>query len=54
MGQIRSSKAFDMPRDRFKFFTGSNVHGQKVVNALEYKKREVSQASGVRVSSYQI
>ena len=51
MVQVQLDKAFEMPQDRFNFFTGSSIHGQKVVNTLEYKKQEVSQASGVKVSS---
>ena len=45
------NKAFAIPQDRFNFFSGSSIHGQKVVNALKYKKREVSQASGVKLNS---
>ena len=43
--------AFHLPKDRFKFFKGSNVHGQKVVDILKYKKQEVSQASGIKLNS---
>ena len=42
---------FHLPPDRFKFFKGSNIHGQKVVDTLKYKKQEVSQASGVKLNS---
>ena len=43
--------AFHLTKDRFKFFKGSNVYGQKVVDTLKYKKQEVSQASGIQLNS---
>ena len=42
---------FHLSKDRFKFFKGSNIHGQKVVDTLRYNKQEVSQASGVKLNS---
>ena len=43
--------AFHLTKDRFKFFKGSNIQGQKVVDTLKYKKQEVSQASGIKLNS---
>ena len=51
MVQIQSNMAFHMPEDRFKLFQGRNIKGEKIVKLLNYKKREVSQASGISVNS---
>ena len=51
MTQIQSNMAFQMPEDRFKLFQGRNIKGEKIVRLLNYKKREVSQASGISLSS---
>ena len=51
MTQTQFNRAFQMPRDRFNLFRGSNIRGEEVVKLLKYKKREVSQASGVRLNS---
>ena len=52
MPQIQSNAVFNtIPKDRFNLFHGSEIRGEKVVKILNYKKREVSQASGVKLSS---
>ena len=40
-----------MPKDRLNLFQGRDVRGEEVVRLLKYKKREVSQASGVGLNS---
>ena len=49
--QTQSSMAFEMPKDRLNLFQGHDVRGEEVVKLLKYKKREVSQASGVGLNS---
>ena len=51
MVQVRSNMAFNMPKDRLNLFEGNDVRGEEVVRLLKYKKREVSQASGVGLNS---
>ena len=51
MTQIQPNMAFHVPEDRFKLFHGSNIRGEKIVRLLKYKKREVSQASGISLNS---
>lgn len=51
MARTQLNIAFKMPKDRFNLFQGSNVRGEEVVKLLKYKKREVSQASGVGLNS---
>ena len=43
--------AFTVSKDRFNLFQGCDVRGEEVVKLLKYKKREVSQASGVGLHS---
>lgn len=40
-----------VPKDYFGLFQGNDVDGQKVVEILNYKKKEVSAATGVNVAS---
>lgn len=49
--QTQSNMAFKMPKDRLNLFQGHDVQGEEVVKLLRYKKREVSQASGVGLNS---
>ncbi len=51
MVQFQSNKAFTLPKDRLSLFKGKNVKGEAVVKILELKKQEVSQSSGVKLSS---
>ena len=51
MTYTQSNMAFNIPKDRFNLFQGSDVRGEEVVKLLKYKKREVSQASGVGLNS---
>ncbi len=51
MVQVQSNKAFDMPEDRFGLFQGRDINAKKVVRFFKYKKREVSQASGIKLHS---
>lgn len=51
MTQTQLNTAFNIPKDRFNLFHGSDIKGEEVVKLLKYKKREVSQASGVGLNS---
>lgn len=51
MVQAQSNMAFNIPKDRLNLFEGHDVRGEEVVRLLKYKKREVSQASGVVLNS---
>ena len=51
MTYIQPNMAFKMPKDRLNLFQGHDVRGEEVVRRLKYKKRDVSQASGVSLNS---
>ena len=46
--EARDHQAFQMPEDRMQLFKNGQPNGKKIVELLEYKKREIAQASGVK------
>ena len=52
MAQAQTNEIFNnLPQDKFKLFKGNSVKGEEIVKILDWKRREVSQASGVKSSA---
>ena len=46
--ETQVKQAFQMPEDGMQLFKKGQPNGKKIVDLLEYKKREIAQASGVK------